>query len=88
MPGTSCPYHLGIDKRGSISPGYFADLVLFDAATVKDESTINDPQKISSGIKRVWVNGVTVYSGNQTTGKFPGQVILRSSRRSTVHGPQ
>jgi len=67
----------GILKRGLIKPGYYADLVLFDPNTVGDESTIQDPQKISTGIGHVWVNGVSVYSNGSTKSARPGRVIRR-----------
>ena len=71
--------NLNIQKRGLIKPGYYADLVLFDPATVKDNSTIKDPQAISSGINKVWVNGVEVYNEDGTTKKYPGKIILRNN---------
>lgn len=70
--------HLGISKRGRIKVGYYADLVLFDPNTVLDNATISDPHKISEGIKRVWVNGVPVWSDGKPTGKIGGQVIKRN----------
>lgn len=69
--------NLGIEKRGFIKPGYYADLVLFDPATVKDNSTIQNPQTVSTGINTVWVNGVEVYTEKRVTEKYPGQLILR-----------
>ena len=69
--------NLGIEKRGFIKPGYYADLVLFDPATVKDNSTIQNPQTVSTGINTVWVNGVEVYTEKRVTKKYPGQLILR-----------
>lgn len=69
--------NLGLEKRGLVKPGYFADLVLFDPATVSDLSTIAEPQKKSKGISRVWVNGVEVFKGDATTGNYPGKVITR-----------
>jgi N-acyl-D-amino-acid deacylase len=69
--------HLGIAKRGSIKTGFYADLVLFDPKTARDESTINEPQKISEGIKQVWVNGVRVWLDGKLTGKVGGRVIKR-----------
>jgi len=71
--------NLNIQKRGLIRPGYFADLVLFDAATVNDNSTIKDPQAVSAGINKVWVNGVEVYNENGVTKKYPGKIILRNN---------
>ncbi|MBS1980773.1 MAG: N-acyl-D-amino-acid deacylase [Cytophagales bacterium] len=70
--------HMDINKRGRIKAGHYADLVLFNPATVKDEATLAEPQKISSGIERVWVNGREVFSNHQITGLRPGQVIHRA----------
>jgi N-acyl-D-aspartate/D-glutamate deacylase len=50
---------------------------LFDPATVKDESTIAEPHKISTGIEKVWVNGTIVFENKKTTGLFPGKIIRR-----------
>jgi N-acyl-D-amino-acid deacylase len=68
---------VGIVKRGRIIVGYYADLVLFDPKTVSDQATIADPQKISTGIEHVWVNGVEVFSNGKATGKLGGRVIRR-----------
>ncbi len=68
---------LGIKKRGRIKVGNYADLVLFDAAAVSDEATILQPQQMSKGIERVWVNGVEVFSNGSVSGKWSGKVIHR-----------
>lgn len=69
----------GILRRGLIKEGNYADLVLFDGESVGDQSTIQDPQKISTGVERVWVNGVEVYTKSGATGSFPGRVIRRGN---------
>ncbi len=69
--------HVGFAGRGVIRPGAYADLVLFDPQRVSDRATPEDPQATSTGIERVWVNGVEVFSGGTTTGKHPGAVIRR-----------
>jgi N-acyl-D-amino-acid deacylase len=69
----------GINRRGLIKEGYYADLVLFNPETVADESTIQDPQRVSKGIEGVWVNGVKVYTSVGTTGNYPGRVIRRGN---------
>ena len=76
MSGLSAA-NVGIADRGVIRPGAFADLVLFDPATVADRSTFEDPKALSVGIERVWVNGAEVWVEGKTTGTFPGRGIRR-----------
>jgi N-acyl-D-amino-acid deacylase len=71
--------NVGIVGRGRVAPGYYADLVLFDPATVRDEATPVQPQARSVGIRSVWVNGEIVYEDNTATGRHPGRVLRRSS---------
>ena len=73
--------HVGIVDRGRIAPGYFADLVLFDPATILDRATPVEPRATAVGIRRVWVNGEVVYEGGTVTGRFPGRVVRRASAR-------
>ncbi len=70
--------NVGIRKRGRLEPGWYADLVLFDPATVSDHATPQDPHALSSGIARTWVNGVEVYESGHATGAQPGRVLRRS----------
>lgn len=69
--------HVGIKNRGVIAAGYFADFVLFNPATVKDNATFKDSKALSDGIEKVWVNGVCVYEEKKSTNKFPGTFIGR-----------
>jgi N-acyl-D-amino-acid deacylase len=69
--------HMGIKGRGRITPGMFADLVLFDPATVIDRATPQEPHLTSLGIERVWVNGTEVFAGGKTTGAKPGRMVRR-----------
>jgi N-acyl-D-amino-acid deacylase len=69
--------HMGIVDRGRIGPGYFADLVLFDPATVIDRATPTAPRETAVGIRTVWVNGEVVYEGGALTGRHPGRVVRR-----------
>ena len=76
---TSLPAaRLRLSDRGLIKEGMKADLVLFDAARVIDHSTFQDPQQISEGIERVFVNGVEVWRDRAVTGARPGQPVRRS----------
>jgi N-acyl-D-aspartate/D-glutamate deacylase len=68
---------VGIDERGLIEVGRFADLVLFDPETVMDKSSIKTPHVPSVGIEKVWVNGQLVFADGDVTGNLPGQVIRR-----------
>src|SRR6476620_2274887 len=70
--------HMGIKDRGRITPTMFADLVLFDPATVVDRATPEEPHLTSVGIARVWVNGTEVFADGKTTGAKPGKVIRRA----------
>jgi N-acyl-D-amino-acid deacylase len=72
--------HVGIARRGAIKPGFYADLVLFDPATVLDRATPADPHAVSVGISEVWVNGQPVWRDGKTTGARPGRVIRRGDR--------
>jgi N-acyl-D-aspartate/D-glutamate deacylase len=67
----------GIKNRGLIKEGYYADLVLFDPNTVADQSTLEQPTALSSGIEMVWINGRITYSGQQPTEQRPGIFITK-----------
>ena len=71
--------NLGLVERGRVAPGYYADLVLFDPATVRDVATPLQPQARSVGIRSVWVNGEIVYEDAAPTGRHPGRVLRRPS---------
>ena len=76
---TSMPAaRLGLKDRGLIRPGMKADLVLFNAETVIDRSTFEEPRRLSTGIHRVWVNGQAVWLGSASSGRRPGQVLTRA----------
>ncbi|MCH7530586.1 MAG: D-aminoacylase [Gemmatimonadetes bacterium] len=72
--------HVGILERGTIRPGAYADLVLFDPETVADRATSDDPNEPSVGIDRVLVNGTIVYENGHVTDARPGLVIRRNDR--------
>ncbi len=61
--------------RGCIDPGCFADVVVFDAAAVRDHATFAKPQQLASGVSHVWVNGTQVLRDGAHTGATPGRVV-------------
>ena len=73
---------LGLHERGLLRPGFFADIVLFDARTITDHATFEDAHRFSTGIREVWVNGTRVIQDGQHTGATPGQIVRgRMTRR-------
>ncbi len=81
MTGLSAQ-RLGLTDRGRIAPGYVADLVLFDPATVIDLSTIENPEQPPLGIPAVMVSGEWVIDAGKPTGKHPGQVLRPRPRKT------
>ncbi len=73
MPAT----RLGLRDRGELRVGAFADVVVFDAATVKDQSTFTEPHQYPIGIQTVIVNGRVAVDAGQPTGARAGRVITR-----------
>ena len=67
--------NLGISKRGRLEPGYFADVVVFDPATVTDNATFQDPHQYATGVAHVFVNGTQVVQDGEHTGAKPGRVV-------------
>jgi N-acyl-D-amino-acid deacylase len=71
----------GIAARGLLQPGYFADITVFDAATIKDVATYAEPFQLPTGIRHVFCNGVAVVRDSQHTGAVPGRALLRGLNR-------
>jgi N-acyl-D-amino-acid deacylase len=67
--------NLRITDRGALKPGYFADVVAFDPATIQDHATYEKPHQYSTGMIHVWVNGTQVLKGGEHTGARPGHVV-------------
>ena len=67
----------GIDDRGRIEPGTYADLVLFDPETVSDRATTDEPHARATGIEKVWVNGHLIYQDGSESGQAYGKVLRR-----------
>ena len=67
--------NLGLDHRGFVQEGMFADVVVFDPATVGDRATFEKPHQYAIGMKHVFVNGVHVLKDGEHTGAKPGQAL-------------
>jgi N-acyl-D-amino-acid deacylase len=75
---TSYPAQLfGLKDRGTIRPGAFADLVLFDPQQIKDRATYNSPHRFATGIKTVFVNGSIAFADGEWNNAPRGVVIKR-----------
>jgi dihydroorotase/N-acyl-D-amino-acid deacylase len=68
---------LGISDRGRIAPGTFADIVVFDPATIADRATYERPHQLAVGVATVLVNGQVVWRDGAATGALPGRALRR-----------
>jgi N-acyl-D-amino-acid deacylase len=67
--------NLGLDHRGFLKEGMFADVVVFDPATIADRATFEKPHQYAVGMKDVFVNGVQVLKDGEHTGAKPGRAL-------------
>jgi N-acyl-D-amino-acid deacylase len=73
---TSLPAEtLRLERRGRLTPGYHADVVVFDPGAIQDHATYQQPHQLSTGVLHVYVNGVAVVQAGKHTGAKPGQVV-------------
>ncbi|NIR44538.1 MAG: D-aminoacylase [Gemmatimonadetes bacterium] len=78
---TSMPAaNLGIERRGLLAPGHFADVVVFDPGTIIDHATFADPHRYATGVRHVFVNGVQVLDNGEHTGALPGRAVRRGEK--------
>jgi N-acyl-D-amino-acid deacylase len=66
---------LAIRERGRLERGYFADIVVFDPASIQDHATFAEPHRYATGVRDVLVNGVAVLRSGEHTGALPGRVV-------------
>ena len=71
LPATN----LGLDHRGFLKEGMFADVVVFDPATIADRATFDKPHQYAVGMNDVFVNGVQVLKDGEHTGAKPGRAL-------------
>ncbi len=68
--------NLGLDRRGRIEAGYFADVVVFDPATIIDHATFEEPQQYATGVRDVVVNGTPALRDGEFAGAYPGRAVF------------
>jgi N-acyl-D-amino-acid deacylase len=73
---TSLPAtNLSLQRRGRLRQGYFADIVVFDPATIQDHATYERPHQLSTGVEDVWVNGIRALKDGVATGAASGRFV-------------
>ena len=71
LPATN----LGLDRRGFLKAGYFADIVIFDPKTIADKATFEKPHQYAVGVRDVFVNGIQMLKNGEHSGKFSGRAL-------------
>jgi N-acyl-D-amino-acid deacylase len=71
LPATN----LKLRDRGKLAEGFYADIVVFDPATIKDHATFDKPHQLSTGVRDVFVNGVLTVENEAHTGAKAGRVV-------------
>ncbi len=67
--------NLGLEGRGTLRSGAFADVVVFDPRTIADNATFESPHQLATGMRHVFVNGVAVLRDGEHTGALPGRAL-------------
>lgn len=70
---------LGLERRGLLRAGYFADVVVFDPASIADHATFQEPHQYSTGVRHVFVNGMHTLKEGEHTGAKGGRAIRKNS---------
>ena len=72
---------VGISDRGLLKPGMYADITVFDPATIIDRATFEEPSRLATGVTYVFVNGVPVVDNGQVTAALPGRALRGAGYR-------
>lgn len=73
-----------IARRGQLRSGYFADVIVFDPKTIREQATYVEPQKYPVGVQWVFVNGTAAVANGQLSGAMPGRALKRSASNATT----
>jgi N-acyl-D-amino-acid deacylase len=76
----------GLTGRGTLAPGAYADITVFDPAEIIDRATFEAPKQPAAGIHLVMVNGEAVWRDGAATGARPGRVLRRQQMRAEAKG--
>jgi N-acyl-D-amino-acid deacylase len=74
--------NLGLDHRGLLKEGYFADVVVFDPKTIADRATFEKPHQYAVGMRHVFVNGRQVLKDGEHTGAKPGRALWGPGKKN------
>lgn len=77
---------LGLEGRGVLKEGMYADVVVFDPERIIDRATYRDPHRLSEGVAQVWVNGEAVVRDGEHTGALPGRILRGPGREAGSGG--
>jgi N-acyl-D-amino-acid deacylase len=77
-----------LEDRGTLTPGAFADVVVFDPRQILDVATYDDPHRFARGVEHVFVNGVPVLRDARMTGAKPGRFVRGPGYRPVASWPQ
>jgi N-acyl-D-amino-acid deacylase len=75
--------NLGLERRGRLTKGHYADVVVFDPNTIQDHATYDRPHQYASGVAHVFVNGTQVLKDGEHTDARPGRVLRGRGYRLT-----
>lgn len=79
---------LRLKDRGRLVPGHYADVVIFDPATINDAATFDKPHQLSTGVEAVFVNGVLTVADGRHTGAKAGRVVRGPGWTGWADAPQ
>ena len=80
--------NFGIQNRGTLRSGYFADIIVFDTATVADSATYREPELLAAGMRHVIVNGIVAVKDGKVTDAMAGRALSRSKRNKALAKPR